>query len=200
MACLVLSCTSILAFLLATPARSKVLIAKTINNKRILFTGFLNTERLANPKKFMYYPSIFANISFGFARNIGRMEQHNATKITAPPKRNNIPISCICKTTFRFSVTVSEPVMTFCKTPENNLPMAVAPKTESVNTLPASNKVCRKISLFVLPRLIKIATSFCLVRIHIHNSRETTTVPVTNVSTSIRFATLLICSNGADIC
>ena len=143
MACLVLSCTSILAFLLATPARSRVLIAKTINNKRILFTGFLNTERLANPKKF---------------------------------------------------------IMTFCKTPENNLPMAVAPKTESVNTLPASNKVCRKISLFVLPRLIKIATSFCLVRIHIHNSRETTTVPVTNVSTSIRFATLLICSNGADIC
>ena len=46
--------------------------------------------------------------------------------------------STICKTTFRFSVTVSELVMTFCKTPENNLPINIAPKTESVNTLPAS--------------------------------------------------------------
>ena len=45
-ACLVLSCTSTLAFLHDIPDKSRVLITNTISKSRILFTGFLSGELL----------------------------------------------------------------------------------------------------------------------------------------------------------
>ena len=143
----------------------------------MLLTGLRITERHAIWKLFIVYPSIFDKVSLGFVLNIGSRETMTAANTSRLPKPARMPTSLNCNKTSKEMSVVPDSVRKPCKMPAIKFPRQHEPRTANAKTKNDSINTCKKILAFDFPTLIKIAVSFCRVRIHIQSSKDTIAVP-----------------------